>query len=112
MTDAAAVAHAHSIFDPLADRYLARPDVDFGPMFGSQGLRIRGKVFAFVGHLGSLVLKLPESRVDALDGEDGIERMTIRERTMREWLIVPATAAERWEPLLAEAFAYVDKITP
>ncbi len=112
MTDAAAVAQAHSIFDPLIAGYLSRPDVDIGPMFGSEGVRVRGKVFAFVGHRGAMVLKLPAARVDELDGADGLERMVIRERVMREWIIVPATAAEQWEPLLAEAFAYVDEITP
>jgi hypothetical protein len=29
-------------------------------MFGSEGLRIRGKVFAFVGFAGGLVVKIPE----------------------------------------------------
>lgn len=33
MTDAAAIARAHEIFDPLAADYLARPGVDIGPMF-------------------------------------------------------------------------------
>lgn len=112
MTDAAAVAEAHSIFDPLAAEYLVRPDVDIGPMFGSEGLRVRGKVFAFVGHRGAMVVKLPAARVDELDGVDGLERMVMRERAMREWMLAPAAAAARWEPLLAEAFAYVDEITP
>ncbi|WP_127473702.1 hypothetical protein [Microbacterium sulfonylureivorans] len=112
MTDAAAVAQAHTIFDPLADEYLSRPGVDIGPMFGSEGLRIRGKVFAFVGYRGALVVKLPAARVDELDGVDGLERMVMRERAMKEWMLVPAGAAPRWEPLLAEAFGYVDEITP
>jgi hypothetical protein len=59
-----------------------------------------------------MVVKLPASRVDGLDGVDGMERMVMRERAMKEWLLVPATAGGRWEPLLAEAFAYVDSITP
>ena len=32
--------------------------------------------------------------------------------TMREWLVVDPGAAEHWRPLTAEAFAYVDDITP
>jgi hypothetical protein len=112
MTDAAAVAHGHTLFDPLAEPYLASADVDIGPMFGSRGLRVRGKVFAFVGHLGDMVVKLPAARVDELDGGGGLERMVIRERVMKEWLIVPVTAAKRWKALLAEAFAFVDEITP
>lgn len=117
MTDAAAEAPnearelAHALFDPLAAEYLGRPGVDIGPMFGSEGLRIRGKVFAFVGFRGAMVVKLPAARVDELDGADGMERMVMRERAMREWMLVPAAAAERWAPLLAEAYAYVDEIT-
>ena len=53
MTDAAAQERAHAIFDPIAEGYLERPDVDIGPMFGSEGLRVRGKVFAFVGYRGA-----------------------------------------------------------
>ncbi len=112
MTDAAAVERAHELFDPLAAAYLGRDGVDIGPMFGSEGLRIRGKVFGFVGYRGAMVVKLPASRVDELDGADGMERMVMRERAMKEWMLVPASAAERWRPLLDEAFAYVDSITP
>lgn len=36
----------------------------------------------------------------------------MRERAMKEWMLVPASAHDRWEPLLAEAFAFVDSITP
>lgn len=110
--DPAAVAHAHALFDPLAAEYLARPDVDIGPMFGNEGLRIRGKVFAFVGYRGAMVVKLPAARVDELDGADGLERMTMRDRAMREWMLVPPAAADRWDSLLAEAYAFVDEITP
>lgn len=112
MTDPAAVARAHELFDPIAARYLEHDEVDIGPMFGSEGLRIRGKVFGFVGYRGAMVVKLPAERVDALDGVDGMERMVMRERAMKEWMLVPPSAGDRWEPLLAEAFAYVDAITP
>ena len=103
---------ANSILDPVAADYLDRPGVDVGKMFASEGLRIRGKVFAFVSFQGALALKLPAGRVDELDGEDGMQRMVMRERAMREWLTVPADAAERWAPLVAEAFIFVDEITP
>jgi len=111
-THAAAKDRAHTILDPIAADYLALPDVDIGPMFGSAGLRIRGKVFAFVSVKGDLALKLPAGRVDQLDGEAGIARMVMRERAMREWLTVPADEGERWGPLVAEAYAFVDSITP
>lgn len=59
-----------------------------------------------------MVVKLPAARVDELDGHNGIERMVMRERAMREWVLVPAEAADHWGPLLAEAYAYVDESTP
>ena len=110
--DAAAMERAHAILDPIAADFLERPGVDVGVMFGSEGLRIRGKVFAFVSFQGALALKLPAERVDELAGDDGMQRMVMRERAMREWLTVPADAAERWAPLIAEAYAFVDEITP
>lgn len=108
MTDAA----AHAIFDPIAQDYLIRRDVDIGPMFGSQGLRIRGKVFAFVGYRGGLGLKVPEARADALVADGSVERMVIRDRPLREWVFADSGRSALWEPLMAEAFAYVDEITP
>ncbi len=95
-TDPAAMQRAHAILDPIAADYLERPDVDIGVMFGSEGLRIRGKVFAFVSFQGALALKLPADRVDELDGADGIARMVMRDRPMREWLTVPVDESDRW----------------
>lgn len=112
MKDEEGSARAHAIFDPIAADYLTRPDVDIGPMFGSEGLRIRRKVFAFVGYRGGLVVKVPEARATELAGEGVAERMVMRDREMREWLTVDRGEHERWAPLVAEAFAYVDAITP
>lgn len=108
MTD----AMARALFDPIADVYLSRGDVDMGPMFGSEGLRIRGKVFAFVGHRGDLIAKLPEERVTELQASGQAERMVMRERAMREWAIVGVERGELWRPIVDEAFAFVDAITP
>ena len=112
MADPAVMERAHAILDPIAEQYLERPDVDIGVMFGSEGLRVRGKVFAFITSRGVLALKLPQQRVDELDGDAGIARMVMRERAMREWVTVPIEAADRWQPLVDEAHAFVDAITP
>lgn len=111
-TDPVAVARAHELFDPIAAEYLGRPGVDIGPMFGSEGLRIRGKVFAFVGHRGSLVVKVPAARADTLEAAGDGERMHMSGRTMREWVVLDPDRADRWPEVTAEAFAYVDEITP
>lgn len=111
--DAATLEKAHAIFDPVASRLLQREDVDIVPMFGSEALRVRGKVFAFVGHLGGLVVKLPEARVTELAEQKVAERMIMRARPMREWATVAVGAGpQRWERLIGEAFDYLDEITP
>ncbi|MFE1664816.1 hypothetical protein [Microbacterium sp. P02] len=112
MKDEEGSARAHAIFDPIAAEYVTRPDVDIGPMFGSEGLRVRGKIFAFVGYLSSLVVKVPAARADEIVASGVAERMVMREREVREWLLVDRAEREHWAPLIAEAFAYVDEITP
>lgn len=66
MVDRDAMERGRAIFDPIAERECALPGVDIGRMFGTEGLRIRAKVYAFVVHNGSLVVKLPEKRVGDL----------------------------------------------
>jgi TfoX/Sxy family transcriptional regulator of competence genes len=112
MGDREAVARAHEIFDPIAQSCLEHEDVDIGRMFGSDGLRVRGKVFAFVGFEGGLMLKLPEARIDELVAAGSAERMVMRGREMREWATVDQARADAWAPLTAEAYAFLDEITP
>jgi len=113
MTDHEAMARAHEIFDPIAQEHLERPDIDVGPMFGTEGLRVRGKVYAFVEHQGGLIVKVPEARADELASSGGAERMRMRGRDMREWVTVrPDAGAERWRALIDEAQRFVDSITP
>jgi hypothetical protein len=102
----------HAIFDPIAEPYLALDGVDIGRMFGSEGLRVRGKICALVGYDGYLMLKLPESRADALVADGTAARMVMAGREMREWLKVEQDRPAQWAPLVAEAYAYLDEITP
>ena len=112
MKDDAERERAYAIFDPIAQQYLERDGVDIGPMFGSEGLRVRGKVFAFVASGGELLIKVPEARADELVAGGAAERMVMRERTMREWVVVDPGAPDQWPSLIEEAFAYLDEITP
>jgi hypothetical protein len=107
------MATAHEIFDPLVAEHLERPGVDVGRMFGTQGLRVRGKMYAFIGHDGELIVKLPSGRIDALATEGDAVRMVMRGRELREWVAVdPDGGTARLAPLLAEAHDFVDRITP
>jgi hypothetical protein len=113
MVDHEAMSQAHGIFDPIAQDHLALPDIDIGPLFGTEGLRVRGKVYAFVEHVGGLVAKVPEARADELVASGGAERMRMRDRDMREWVTVrPDAGPDRWRALMDEARAFVDSITP
>ncbi|QIG38883.1 TfoX/Sxy family protein [Microbacterium sp. 4R-513] len=112
MKDDAERERAHAIFDPIAEEYLTRDGVDIGAMFGSEGLRIRGKVFAFVGFAGGLVVKIPATRADEVEAAGTGHRMEMRGRPAKEWVVVPTSSPEAWAPLMAEAFAFVDEITP
>jgi hypothetical protein len=58
-------------------------------------------------------VKLPEARVTELAEQRIADRMVIGARALREWAVIDVDAgAERWETLVSEAFAYLDRITP
>ena len=92
MVDRDAMAHGREVFDPIAARACALPGVDIGRMFGTEGLRIRGKVFAFVVHNGSLVVKLHERRVCGVGGGGGGAPLGICGRARGEGAGIPRSA--------------------
>ncbi len=107
------MAAAHDVFDPIAQRHLADDGIDMGRMFGTEGLRVRGKVYAFVGHDGDLIVKVPAERVVELTASGAASPLVMRERELREWVTVgTAAGAQRWADLVDEARAFVDRITP
>ena len=57
---------AQQLFDTLALDFLTRPRINRANMFGSNGLRIDTKFFAFIGRDGQLVIKLPAAQAAAL----------------------------------------------
>jgi hypothetical protein len=104
--------HSYAIFDPIVEESTRWPDVALTAMFGSEGLSVRGKVFAFVTFEGMLMVKVPEHRVGELAKAHEATPAIMRGRPMREWVMTGPEAPERWPPLVAEAYAYVDEITP
>lgn len=103
-------AKAH--FARIAAEYLPHEGVDMGPMFGTQGLRMRGKVFAFVGSGGLLIVKVPADRATEWAASSSATRMVMNGREMREWLTFTLDDAATWPYAIAEAYAYLDRITP
>lgn len=87
---------------------LERPDVTAGTGFGrSEGLRVRGKIFAiFMG--SELVVKLPRDRVDELCSSGAGHRFDAnRGRPMKEWVVLHANTTRRCRRLVDEARVFV-----
>jgi hypothetical protein len=104
---------ARARLERLAAPFLERPGVSWGRMFSTEGLGIRGKIFAVVPHAGALMVKVPVARADELVANGSVKRMVMRDRELREWVVMPDSASDaEWTSLLEEAYAYLDEITP
>lgn len=86
---------------------LPRHGVETSRMFGSEGLKVSGKVFAMQVK-GQLVVKLTADRAAQLVAA---ERATTFDpghgRPMKQWIAVPATTELDWRVLAEEAMALV-----
>lgn len=80
---------ARALLDALAAEYLHDPAVGFGTMFRSPGLRVAGKIFAFLGHDRRLIVKLPRPRALEVLGAGTAHEVTMGKRTMKEWVAFP-----------------------
>ena len=93
----------------LVEEFLGERDVEqSGKGFGSDALKVRGKIFAMLSH-GRLVVKLPRQRVDALVASGDGERFDPRHdgRVMKEWLALAPTSQMEWLSLAREARVFV-----
>jgi len=83
-------------------------DVSRGRMLRAEAVRTGDKYFAFVGHEGDLVVKLPEARVTELvaSGEGRPLEMPGR-RAMREWVRLLPGGAAACAAYMREARAFV-----
>ncbi|HEX2273190.1 MAG TPA: hypothetical protein VHG90_04880 [Acidimicrobiales bacterium] len=77
--------------------------------FGSDALKVNGSIFAMVTG-GSLVVKLPRHRVDALIGEGtGAPFRSGKGGAMKEWVRVATDDRETWLSLAVEALDFVGR---
>jgi len=96
-------------FERLAARISKDPCVDppaiaQGKGFGSKGLKVKRKMFAFQSK-GRLVVKLPAERVTALEKAGDGERFDPGHgRLMKEWLAVEDQ--KLWSRLAREALEF------
>lgn len=77
---------ARDLLDELAADFLREPDVEFGTMFRSPGLRVSGRIFAFLGHGNRLIVKLPRQRAQEVVAAGTAHDVTMGRRTMKEWV--------------------------
>ena len=76
--------------------------------FGAGALKTGGKIFAMLAN-GSLVLKLPKRRVDALvDADKGVRFDANKGAPMKEWVVLDGSQSDaEWLELAREAKAFV-----
>lgn len=100
-------------FWELAQPLLARPGVARSTMMGFPCLRVNGQFFASTDRGdGTLLVKLPEARVDALVEAGRADSFAPAGRRFREWAAVPYARRRTWASLLDEAFAFVSTLPP
>ena len=78
--------------------------------FGSNGLRVDGKIFAMLAQ-GTLVVKLPRARVDELVAAGHGERFDPGHgRIMKEWFVATGSKLV-WADLAREAHDFVAQVS-
>jgi TfoX/Sxy family transcriptional regulator of competence genes len=99
---------AEALFQSVAKKYGGPSDAPPRRGFGSDALKVNGKIFAALSN-GRLLLKLPRERVGALVTAKLAERFsTGAGRPKKEWVtIAPSTTAD-WLRLSDEARQYVN----
>ena len=97
---------AEETFAQITRAFTRDPEVSFGRLFASDGIKVRDKIFAMLVR-GNLVVKLPRARVDALVAAKEGERFDPGHgRVMKEWVVV-APGAGDWLALAREARSFV-----
>ncbi|UJW31035.1 hypothetical protein L3Q67_38555 [Saccharothrix sp. AJ9571] len=103
------------LLDRVAKDFTDDRDVAMGTMFRSPGLRVGGKIFAFLGHRGELIVKVPSDRVRELIATGRATQVVMGNRTMREWIELPALGDRTatlafWRDVAREAHQYVGSL--
>jgi hypothetical protein len=94
------------------DQRVDSPGMAKAKGFGSKGLKVRRKLFAFHSK-GRLVIKLPAARVDELAAAGTGERFDPGHgRLMKEWLAVGEAHKRVWLRLAREALDFAAAPVP
>jgi hypothetical protein len=99
-------SNAEAAFAQVTRAFAGDAEVSFGRLFASDGLKVHDKIFAMLVR-GSLVVKLPKARVDALIAEHRGARFDPGHgRVMKEWVVIAPGVAD-WLALAKEARSFV-----
>lgn len=99
-------AYAALVSKLTADSRVAAASERRGKL-GTNSLKVDGKVFAMWVR-GALVVKLPQSEIDAAVAAERGERLSMGKRVMKEWFVVHEDE-RRWPAIARRACAYVGK---
>jgi hypothetical protein len=108
---------AESEFTRLAEALSKDPRVDAPSVagakgFGSKGLKVCRKLFAFESK-GRLVVKLPRDRVESLSSSGtGKPFDPGHGRIMKEWVAIDVVRRSLWPPLAREALEFAARNAP
>ena len=95
------------LFRTLAEHHGVDLHAPRGRGFGSNALKVEGRIFASLSH-GRLLIKLPAERVKALvEAKLGAPFSTGPGRVKKEWVTVAPSSLEEWVRLSEEARRYV-----
>ena len=102
---------SEELFNSFTKSFVSDPKISQSKMFGSPGLKINGKVFAFLMK-GKLILKLPKEKVDELiaanEGKPfGHIFAPNNFRPMKEWVEVLSDDEKVWLKLARKARDFV-----
>ncbi|MEV5892421.1 hypothetical protein [Nonomuraea fuscirosea] len=114
MADGRGTPH-RDLLEEIAEDFSNDPDVAMATMFRNPGLRTGGKIFAFLGHDGELIVKLPQDQARRLLDAGTAAPVTMGTRTMREWVAFPAQQSDTatlalWRNAAHDAHHYVDSL--
>jgi TfoX/Sxy family transcriptional regulator of competence genes len=110
MTATADAAQSEALFETVVQAHTVDAGVTKAKMFGSEGLRTGGKVFACLWK-GNLVVKLPAARVEALVSAGKAGRFDPgMGRQMKEWVEIAPSRSADWLTLAAESRAFVESL--
>jgi len=94
-------------FWDLAQPMLGRAEVTRSTMMGLPCLRWNGAFFASCDRRnGDLLVKLAETRIDALVAEGRAKPFAPAGRRFREWAAIPDDRSRTWKRLLDEALEF------